>query len=246
MAQQNPAFIRQLFEPVSSTYTYFVWDSATFDAVVIDSVRETSARDLKLIKELGLRVLYTVDTHVHADHVTNAGPMHDELNLSLNDAGHKCQIVLSKHSNAPADMHVELGSKIHFGSRYLEVRPTPGHTDGCISLVLDDHSAVFTGDAMLIRGCGRTDFQQGNSRTLYNSIFTQIYTLPDSCVVYPGHDYTGQTSSTVGEEKQHNVRLFATQTEAGFVELMANLKLQPPKQIDIAVPANMRNGYPIA
>jgi sulfur dioxygenase len=223
-----------------------VWDSITLDAVLIDTVRETSARDLKLIKELGLNVLYTVDTHVHADHVTSAGPLHDELNKGKTDASDKCKIVLSKHSNAPADLHVDQGSKLQFGTRYLKVRATPGHTDGCISLVMDDHSTVFTGDAMLIRSCGRTDFQQGSPKTLYHSYFTQLFTLPDSCVVYPGHDYDGQTSSTIGEEKKYNDSVFFTQTEAAFVQMMSGLKLNPPKQLDVAVPANMRNGYPVA
>lgn len=152
------------------------------------------------------------------------------------------QSVLSRAAGGVADVLVDHGDTLSFGSLSVTVRATPGHTAGCVSFVLGGGKAVFTGDAMLVRGCGRTDFQGGSSETLYDSIHSQIYTLPDECVVCPAHDYNGRTSSTVGEEKAHNPRLKLANTKEQFVTIMSDLKLARPKLIDVAVPANLQCG----
>ncbi|XP_048476739.1 persulfide dioxygenase ETHE1, mitochondrial [Rhincodon typus] len=220
---------RQLFEKVSCTYTYLLADAETREAVVIDPVRETADRDVRLIQDLGLKLLYAANTHVHADHVTGTGQMKKQI------VG--CRSVIAESSGAAADLHVRDGDTVTFGRFGLEVRATPGHTNGCVTYVLNDRSIAFTGDALLIRGCGRTDFQQGSSESLYRSVHSQIFTLPDQCLLYPAHDYTGQTVTTVGEEKRLNPRLSKSLPE--FIEIMNNLKLPYPQQIDQALPANM-------
>ncbi|KAL0984790.1 hypothetical protein UPYG_G00146930 [Umbra pygmaea] len=220
---------RQLFESVSSTYTYLLADKASREAVLIDPVLETVDRDVKLIEELGFNLKVAVNTHCHADHITGTGLLKTRL-VGLKSA-------ISKHSGANADILLSEGDKIRFGKYHLLVRETPGHTDGCVTLVTGDHSMAFTGDALLIRGCGRTDFQQGCSRRLYESVHQKIFTLPPECLIFPAHDYKGQTASTVAEEKRFNPRL--TKSVEEFVEIMANLNLPKPAQIDIAVPANL-------
>ncbi|XP_051920422.1 persulfide dioxygenase ETHE1, mitochondrial isoform X1 [Hippocampus zosterae] len=220
---------RQLFESESSTYTYLLADAVTKDAVLIDPVLETIDRDLKLIEELGLRLKTAVNTHCHADHITSTGLMKTRL------AGLKSAV--SKFSGAAADILLSEGDRIAFGKHYLTVRETPGHTDGCVTLVTQDQGMAFTGDALLIRGCGRTDFQQGCSKRLFASIHQKIFTLPDRCLVYPAHDYLGQTVSTVGEERTFNPRL--TKSLEEFVAIMNNLNLPKPSKIDISVPANL-------
>lgn len=222
-------FFRQLFEKESSTYTYLLADTQTKEAVIIDPVLETIDRDLKIIKELGLDLKVAVNTHCHADHITSTGLMKKRL-TGLKSA-------ISRFSGATADILLTEGDKISFGKHYLTARATPGHTDGCMTLVLEDQHMAFTGDALLIRGCGRTDFQQGCPKTLYSSVHQKIFTLPDQCLVYPAHDYLGQTVSTVGEERQFNPRL--TKSLEEFVDIMNNLNLPKPKKIDIAVPANL-------
>jgi glyoxylase-like metal-dependent hydrolase (beta-lactamase superfamily II)/rhodanese-related sulfurtransferase len=225
---------RQLFDPRSSTYTYLLADPAAKAAVLIDPVFEQARRDAALLRELDLRLLYTLDTHVHADHITGAW-MLKQL------AGSR--IAIARNSGAEGmDIALGHGDTIAFGSRSLEVRATPGHTSGCVTYVLDDRSMAFTGDALLIRGAGRTDFQQGDAHELYRSIVEQIFTLPDDCVLYPAHDYRGLTSTSVGEEKQHNPRIGGERSESDFVGYMQNLGLPHPKQIDIAVPANSKCG----
>ncbi|XP_026172696.1 persulfide dioxygenase ETHE1, mitochondrial-like isoform X2 [Mastacembelus armatus] len=219
----------QLFELESSTYTYLLADTQTKEAVIIDPVLETIDRDLKFIHELGLNLIVAVNTHCHADHITSTGLMKKRL-VGLKSAISKC-------SGASADIHLSEGDKITFGKQYLTVRETPGHTDGCVTLVLGDQSMAFTGDALLIRGCGRTDFQQGCAKTLYQSIHQKIFTLPDECLIYPAHDYLGRTVSTVGEERKFNPRL--TKSLEEFVGIMNNLNLPKPKKIDISVPANL-------
>uniref|UniRef100_A0A3Q3XA05 Persulfide dioxygenase ETHE1, mitochondrial n=1 Tax=Mola mola TaxID=94237 RepID=A0A3Q3XA05_MOLML len=219
----------QLFESESSTYTYLLADSETKDAVLIDPVLETIDRDLKLIQELGLNLKVAVNTHCHADHITSTGLMKKRL-VGLKSA-------ISKFSGASADILLSEGDQITFGKHYLTVRETPGHTDGCVALVLKDQSMVFTGDALLIRGCGRTDFQQGCAEKLYNSVHQKIFTLPEQCLVYPAHDYLGQMVSTVGEERKFNPRLTKNLDE--FVNIMNNLNLPKPKKIGISVPANL-------
>lgn len=219
---------RQLFENRSFTYTYILADAKTRDAVIIDPVLDVVERDVQIITDLGLNVKYGLNTHVHADHVTGTGEM-KKLIPSM-------QSVLGE-PRAMADIYVKEGDKIYFGNFHLECRATPGHTDGCVTFVSHDHGMAFTGDSLLIRGCGRTDFQQGNPKMLYNSVHWKILSLPEDFLLYPGHDYTGQSVSTVAEEKVHNRRLTKPLDE--FVTIMENLNLPYPKQIERAVPLNM-------
>jgi sulfur dioxygenase len=227
---------KQLFDKDTSTYTYILADSDTREAVIIDPVIEYVNRDLALISELGLELIYTLDTHIHADHITGSGEVRRQTN-ALSGVS-----ILAKVDCI--DCQLSHGDLIHFGQYVLEVRSTPGHTNGCLTFVIEaDHQMMaFTGDALLIRGCGRTDFQQGDSATLYHSIHEQIYTLPDHTVIYPGHDYKGHTSSTVAEEKVHNPRLKTKVNQSYFMQIMKNLKLNPPKKIHEALPANLTCG----
>jgi sulfur dioxygenase len=225
---------RQLFDPETSTYTYLLADEDSRDAVLIDSVREQVARDMELIEQLGLRLGAALETHVHADHVTGAGLLRERLG---------CQVVVGGRSGVlTADRLVSQGEQLTFGRHALEVHETPGHTDGCVSFVCHEQGVAFTGDALLIRGCGRTDFQQGNARTLYDSVRSQILTLPDDTLLYPGHDYKGRMLTTVAEEKRWNPRLGDAQDVEDFVAIMDELDLAYPKRIDEAVPANMASG----
>ena len=231
---------RQLFDPTSSTYTYLLGDTgsdaATGEAVLIDPVFEQTRRDAAMLRELGLRLVATLDTHVHADHVTGAWLLKQRCGS---------QIALSEASAAAhADRLLKHGDRIAFGSRHLDVRATPGHTSGCLTYVLDDHSMAFTGDSLLIRGCGRTDFQQGSPQRLYRSVHEQILSLPEACLLYPGHDYRGLTVTSVGEEKRFNPRLGGQINAEDFAGYMNNLGLPHPKLMDIAVPANLRCGRP--
>lgn len=227
---------RQLFDPQSSTYSYLLGDPQSREAVLIDPVFEQARRDAALIDELGLKLVATVETHVHADHVTGAWLQKQRFGSA---------IVISADSGAEgADRYAKHGDRIAFGKRYLEVRATPGHTSGCITLVLDDESRAFTGDALLIRGSGRTDFQQGDPRALYRSVRSQILSLPPTCLLYPGHDYRGLTVTSVAEEQRFNPRLGGQAAEGDFVGYMNNLGLPHPKLMDVAVPANLRVGRP--
>ncbi len=227
---------RQLFDQVSSTYTYLLADEGTHEAVLIDSVFEQHARDAALIRELDLKLLYVLDTHCHADHVTGAWLMKAALGS---------QVALSKQYGASnVDLALADGDPIGFGAQGLEVRATPGHTRGCLSFVTADRTRVFTGDALLVRGAGRTDFQQGDAQHLFRSIRERLFVLPDECVVSPAHDYEGRTSSTIGEERRYNPRIGGGAREEDFVGYMRNLGLPHPKQIAVAVPANMRSGRP--
>ena len=223
---------RQLFEPVSSTYSYLLGDPKTRQAALIDPVYVDVERILSLLTELGLTLVYTLETHVHADHVT-AG---DELRRRLGS-----RTVVHRDGGADcANVLVEHGDKIMIGELSLEVRETPGHTNGCVAYVTDDR--VFTGDTLLIGGCGRTDFQQGSAERLYESVHRELFSLPDDTLVYPTHDYKGRTVSTIKEERAMNARLGGGRSKEEFVQIMANLNLAYPKQIDVAVPANQRCG----
>src|SRR5437763_2471789 len=185
---------RQLFDPQSSTYTYLLGDRAGGAAVLIDPVFEQVRRDAALLGELGLTLLSTLETHVHADHVTGAF-------LLKQRTGSK--ILLSAESGAEgADRYLTQDDVIAFGGRRLMVRTTPGHTNGCLTYVLDDRSMAFTGDCLMIRGAGRTDFQEGDTAVMYRSIHEQIFTLPEDCLLYPAHDYRGLTVTSVGEERR--------------------------------------------
>ncbi|MDX1483260.1 MAG: rhodanese-like domain-containing protein [Alphaproteobacteria bacterium] len=225
---------RQLFDPQSSTYTYLLADSGSLEAVLIDPVFEHVQRDCALIRELGLKLVCTLETHVHADHVTGAAALKTELGSD---------IVLSAKSGAEgADRYLEDRDRVLFGDRYLEVRETPGHTEGCVTYVLDDESRAFTGDCLLIRGCGRTDFQGGDPRVLYRSVHLRIFSLPDGCLLYPAHDYRGLMVTSVAEEKRFNPRLGGELSEDDFVRHVENLGLAHPRQMEIAVPANKKCG----
>jgi sulfur dioxygenase len=225
---------RQLFDPTSSTYTYLLGHAG--EAVLIDSVFEQAGRDGALLRELGLRLLATLETHVHADHVSAAWLLRQRTGSA---------IMLSAASGAQgADRLLQAGEQIQFGRRHLQVRATPGHTNGCLTYVLDDHSMAFTGDALLIRGCGRTDFQQGSAARLHASVHSQIFSLSADCLIYPGHDYRGITASSVREEQRFNPRLGGQASVEDFAGYMNHLGLPHPKLIDIAVPANLRCGEP--
>ena len=225
---------RQLFDPDTSTYSYLLADEDSREAVLIDSVREQAARDMELIEQLDLRLIAALETHVHADHVTGAGLLRDRLD---------CRIFVGTHTGVrTADVLISQGETVSFGRHALEARETPGHTDGCVSFVSHEAGIAFTGDALLIRGCGRTDFQQGNARALYDSVHRQILTLPDETLLYPGHDYKGRTVTTVAEEKRWNPRLGEDHGPEEFVSLMEKLDLAYPRRIDEALPANMASG----
>ncbi|HUN70010.1 MAG TPA: MBL fold metallo-hydrolase [Burkholderiales bacterium] len=227
---------RQLFDPQSSTYTYLLADSATREAILIDPVFEHARRDAALVEELGLKLRFTLETHVHADHVTGASLLKRRLGS---------KIALSNESGAEgADRYLADGDIVAFGMRTLEARATPGHTRGCLTYVLDDRSRAFTGDALLIRGCGRTDFQQGSARQLFRSVRERLFSLPEDCLVYPGHDYRGLTASSIGEERLYNPRLAESIGEDDFVGYMTHLGLAHPKLMEVAVPANLRCGRP--
>jgi glyoxylase-like metal-dependent hydrolase (beta-lactamase superfamily II)/rhodanese-related sulfurtransferase len=229
---------RQLFDPTSSTYTYLLADRRTSEAVLIDPVFEQALRDAALIGELGLTLRWTIETHTHADHVTAAWLLRQRCGSRI--------AVPAEGGAQGADRTLSHGDRIEFGGRHLSVRATPGHTAGCLTYVLDDESMAFTGDALLIRGCGRTDFQQGDARRLFGSVHAQIFTLPQDCMLYPAHDYRGLTVTSVREERAFNPRLGGDVGEDDFAGFMRNLGLPHPKQIDVAVPANLACGRPEA
>lgn len=234
----NALIFKQLFDQPSATFSYLLADAESRKAVFIDTVYEQHERDLSLIQELELELLVCLETHCHADHVTGAW-------LLKHATG--CQIAASEYSGIELlDQQLNAGSRLEFGDRYLSVISTPGHTDGCISFVLDDESMVFTGDSLLVRGCGRTDFQQGSASKLFHSIKDGLFVLPDDCIVYPAHDYSGRTASSIGEEKKLNPRIGGQANENDFVGYMENMQLPHPKQLEIAVPANIKAGRPDA
>ncbi len=240
MMRSRNLVLHQLFEHESSTYTYLVADQQTGEAVLIDPVLETVDRDLKLIDELGLKLLYVLDTHVHADHVTGAGVIRERM------ASSAVKTAVSERAEVPCcDLRLSDGQQLQIGSHNLTALATPGHTDACMSFLLktaDGDLMVFTGDALLIRGTGRTDFQGGSSENLYQSITQRLFALPDETIVLPGHDYRGQTSSTIGMEKKYNPRVGGGRSLEDFTKLMSELRLAYPKKIHEALPANMKCG----
>ncbi len=222
---------RQLFDSVSSTYTYLLASRRGGEALIIDPVLERVDRYLKLIEELDLKLVKAVDTHLHADHITGLGALRDHT---------KCITVMGEQSGVDVvSMRVSDGDRLGIEGLSLGVIYTPGHTDDSYSFTMADR--VFTGDTLLIRGTGRTDFQNGDARQQYESIFNRLMKLPDETLVFPAHDYKGDTVSTIAEERAHNPRLRVTSVEE-YVALMAGLKLPDPKMMDVAVPANMRQG----
>ena len=227
---------RQLFDATSSTYTYLLGDAQSGQALLIDPVFEHVRRDGALLRELGLALTATLETHVHADHVTGAWLLKQRCGSRILGA--------AAGGAQGLDRGLAQGDRVEFGARHLQVRATPGHTDGCLTFVLDDERMAFTGDALLIRGCGRTDFQQGSPQRLYRSVVTQILSLPAHCLLYPAHDYKGLTASSVEEERRFNPRFGGNSNEADFIGYMNHLGLSHPKLMDIAVPANLRCGEP--
>jgi glyoxylase-like metal-dependent hydrolase (beta-lactamase superfamily II)/rhodanese-related sulfurtransferase len=249
---------RQLFDPETSTFTYLLADDTTREAIVIDPVLDQIERDIVLIRELDLQLRYALDTHVHADHVTALGSLRERLGA---------QTVMSERAGVGcADLLVKDGDVIRFGSYGLEVRETPGHTSGCVSYVTlersetgggnpdgpageagtaprgIDRAMAFTGDALLIRGCGRTDFQGGDPDELYRSIHIRLFTLPGATLIYPGHDYKGRAASSIDEERRCNPRLGGGKTREEFVAIMRELSLAYPKYMTVALPRNLRCG----
>ncbi len=227
---------RQLYDAQSSTYTYLLADEETKAAVLIDPVFEKHQRDAALVRELGVRLEHTLETHVHADHVTGAWLLRERLGS---------RIGLSAAAGAEgADLGLKEGDVVRVGRIALRVLATPGHTDGCLTYVVDDAKMAFTGDALLIRGAGRTDFQRGDAGLLFRSITEKILALPDETLLYPAHDYEGRTVTSVAEERAHNPRCGGDANQGDFVGYMTNLGLPHPKQFDVAVPANLRCGRP--
>ena len=227
---------RQLFDPQSSTYTYLLGDARAKEAVLIDTVFELAARDGALLAELDLKLVATLETHVHADHITAATLLKRRFGSAI--------AVPADSGAEGADRYLAHGDRVEFGSRHLAVRATPGHTRACVTYVLDDESMAFTGDCLLIRGSGRTDFQEGDAHAMYRSVHTQILTLPHACLLYPAHDYRGLSVTSVAEERAYNPRLGGDVSESDFTGYMNNLGLPHPKKMDIAVPANLRCGRP--
>ena len=223
---------RQLLEPVSSTYTYLLACPETGQAILIDPVINAIDRDLQVLQELGLRLAYAVDTHIHADHITSAL----ELKKRTGSA-----IAAPAFDGLPCtDLPIEEGRPLQAGSVRIEGLHTPGHTDGHFAYFAGDR--VFTGDALLIDGCGRTDFQNGNAQALYHSVTQKLFGLPDETLVYPAHDYAGRHVSSIAQEKARNPRLGAGKTLQEFQQIMASLNLPYPKFIDYAVPGNRSCG----
>ena len=222
---------RQLFDSTSGTYTYLLASRRGGEALIIDPVLEKVGRYIQLVNELDLRLVKAVDTHLHADHITGLGALRDRTH---------CVTVMGEHSKVDVvSMRLAEGDKLTIEGVALDVLYTPGHTDDSYSFLMGDR--VFTGDTLLIRGTGRTDFQNGNARTQYDSIFNKLLRLSDETMVFPAHDYKGETVSTIGEEKAFNPRLQVKSVDE-YVELMGKLNLPNPQMMDVAVPANMRVG----
>lgn len=223
---------RQLFDPETSTYTYLVADAGTGEAILVDPVLEQVERDTRLLRELGLTLRYCLETHVHADHVTGTARLRELTG---------CQGIVPENARvACADRTLGHGEIVKLGNIEIRAITTLGHTDSHNSYLING-DRVLTGDSLLFRGCGRTDFQSGDAGTMYDHVTERLFTLPDETLVYAGHDYKGFTVSTIGEEKQFNPR-FVGQTRESFLELMGNLNLPDPRKIAEAVPANQRCG----
>jgi glyoxylase-like metal-dependent hydrolase (beta-lactamase superfamily II) len=224
--------IRQLFDGESSTYTYLIIDEATRAAALVDPVREKLDRDLGLVADLGLHLALVLETHVHADHVTSAGELRRRTGA---------QTVASHRGAACVDRPVRHGDTITLGETTIDVLETPGHTDDGLTYRVG--ADLFTGDTLLVRGCGRSDFQNGDAGALYDAITETLFAFDDATRVWPGHDYKGFTMTTIGEERRHNPRV-AGRSRPEFIALMGALGLPPPKKLAEAVPANLACGEP--
>ena len=235
-AGHSSLLMRQLFDASTGTFTYLLADVMSAKGVLIDSVFEQHERDLSLIRELGIELVASIDTHAHADHVSGSWLMQQATGCAIGLA----QAARAENVNLP----FRHGDRVEFGSRFLAVRSTPGHTDGCLTYVLDDQTMAFTGDALLVRGSGRCDFQQGDPGTLWRSIHGQIFSLPDFCLLYPGHDYMGRNVTSVAEEKAFNARLGGGADERDFIGHMQAMNLPHPHRIAEALPGNLRSGKP--
>ena len=227
-------FQRQLFDSETWTYTYLIADRESGKAALIDPVLEQVDRDLALIEELGFELVYVLETHVHADHITAAGELRKRTGATT---------VASPLGAACVDMQVEHGQKLPLGALEIEALATPGHTDDSMSFRVGEH--LYTGDTLFVRGTGRADFQNGSPAALYNSITKVLFSLPDHTQVWPGHDYKGQSASTIGEEKRFNPRI-ANRSLGEFEDIMNNLGLPAPKKLAESVPANRRCGQALA
>lgn len=227
---------RQLYDNETSTFTYLIASETTKEAVLVDPVLEQVERDWKLIQELGLTLRYCLETHIHADHITGTGKLRELSN---------CEGVVPENASATcANRFIKDGEILQLGEVEIKAIATLGHTDSHNSYLING-DRVLTGDSLLIRGCGRTDFQSGNAGTMYDHVTQKLLTLPDRTLIYPGHDYRGQTVSTIGEEKQYNPR-FVGKDRSSFIEQMNNLNLPNPKKIAEAVPANQQCGEVVA
>lgn len=230
MGMGNDFIFYQLFEKETSSYTYLLANAN--EAIIIDPVYEMFERDLTLISELGVNLKYILETHIHADHITGATELRKKTGAKT---------AVSRFSEVEcADILLDDQSEIKFGGETLRAVTTPGHTHSCMSYLI--RNFAFTGDVLLIRGTGRTDFQQGSSAQLFHSVHTKLFSLPDNTLVYPAHDYKGHTHSTIGLEKKFNPRLGMNKTEAEYIAIMRDLKLDPPKKLKESLPANLRCG----
>ena len=221
--------VQQFFDKESSTYSYLLYDQETGDGIFIDPVYENHERDLKWISDLGIKLHFILETHVHADHKTGS------WKLKKNTGAKTCLSLSSGVKNA--DILLKDGEILKFGHYSAKSINTPGHTNGCMSYFID--GMLFTGDTLFIRGCGRTDFQEGNPHTLFNSVRNILFSYPEETLIYPGHDYKGVNLSTVGEEKNFNPRLNLKNSEEEFVTIMNGLNLAYPKKIDVSLPHNL-------
>ena len=223
---------QQLFDPASSTYSYLLWDPESRDAALIDPVVDQTGRDIAVVERLRLRLRYTLETHMHTDHITGSGALRNALNSIVivhEDSRAKC-----------ADVLVRDGDFIPLGRQRIHILATPGHTGCDISFLVP--GAVFTGDTLLIGSCGRTDYQSGDSGRLYASITQRLFTLPDDTLVFPGHDYQGRQRSTIGEQKRHNPRLRTGITREQFIHIMGTQRLGMPERMRESLPSNLRCG----
>jgi glyoxylase-like metal-dependent hydrolase (beta-lactamase superfamily II) len=235
MFSSNKVLVKPLFDRTSCTYTYLVWDNETKDALIIDAVKENLDRDIRIINELNLNLNWALETHIHADHITSAGPLAKELNA---------KVAVSSAADLNRDDYKVLknNEEISIGeSLKLKTIFTPGHTSCSVCFLVDKF--LFTGDTLFIRGCGRTDFQQGSSSDLFDSVRELLFTLPDETIVLPGHDYKGEIFSTIGEEKKFNPRLNMKLSKEDFIEIMDNLNLALPAKIKESVPGNLNLGF---